>query len=90
MRTMSETKILELYFFESCPFCQKVLRVINELNIKIDLLNIRENPDHAEKLVQDTGRRTVPCLYIDGAPMHESDDINNWLRENVNHLNKRS
>ena len=34
------------------------------------------------KLVNDTGRKTVPCLYIDDKPMHESDDINAWLMQN--------
>ncbi len=45
------------------------------------MMNIRENPSYKEKLIKDTGRGTVPCLYIDGKPMHESRDIANWLKE---------
>ena len=74
---------LELYYFDSCPFCQKVLRKIKELGLNsIEYKNIHEKQQYLDKLVQDTGRRTVPCLYIDGKPMHESDDINAWLESN--------
>lgn len=76
-------KKLELYYYNECPYCQIVLSAIREskLEDKISYLNIRENPAHREKLVKDTGRGTVPCLYIDGVPMHESRDIAHWLKE---------
>ena len=76
-------KKLELYFFKECPYCQVVLGAIQETKLedKVSYFNIRDNPAHREKLVKDTGRSTVPCLYIDGKPMHESRDIANWLKE---------
>lgn len=52
-----------------------------KLESKVTMMNIRENPSYKEKLIKDTGRGTVPCLYIDGRPMHESRDIANWLKE---------
>lgn len=74
---------LELYYFDSCPFCQKVLRKIDQLGLKsIEYKDILAQPEYRQKLMQDTGRATVPCLYIDGKPMHESDDINDWLEAN--------
>ena len=32
--------------------------------------------------MKQTGRNTVPCLYIDGKPMFESRDIAAWLETN--------
>lgn len=80
---------LDLYYFPECPYCQKVLLAIDELSLNnfISLLNIREDRSALEKLVKDTGRRTVPCLYIDDNPMHESDDIVYWLRKNKERIN---
>ncbi len=74
-------KKLELYYFPECPYCQFVLKTIQEQNLKkeITFCNTRENRVYGEKLLKDTGRRTVPCLYIDGIPMHESEDIAKWL-----------
>jgi glutaredoxin len=76
-------KKLELYYFPECPYCQIVLSAIKENHLQSDvtLLNTRENSSYREKLVKDTGRGTVPCLYIEGRPMHESRDIAHWLNQ---------
>jgi len=79
---------LQLFFYDSCPFCQFVLSTIKSNKLKVDLRNILEDPEALAKLVQDTGRRTVPCLFINGKPMHESSDIIYWLEQHVNELNK--
>lgn len=74
---------LELYYFPGCPYCYKVLSKIKELKLEsISYKNIMEDSQAMEKLIGDTGRRTVPCLYIDNSPMHESSDIVQWLEKN--------
>ena len=79
---------LELYYFPQCPFCVRVLQVIEQLNLKkIELNNIIEVPAHREKLINDTGRSTVPCLYINDKPMFESADIVTWLQDHKSELN---
>lgn len=82
------TPKLEYFYYDACPFCQMVNSVIKQLNIKVDYKNILEDQANLERLVGDTGRRTVPCLYIDNKPMHESADIMKWLQENVDRLEK--
>ena len=79
---------LALYFFPSCPFCQFVLQAIYSLQIKVELINIHEDINARDKLYNDTGRHTVPCLYIDENPMHESSDIIAWLKDNQETLEK--
>lgn len=79
---------LALYYFDSCPFCQLVLRVIDQLNLDVQRCDITADQNHLNKLVKDTGRRTVPCLYIDNKPMHESADIVRWLQKNADQLAK--
>ena len=81
---------LDYYYFPSCPFCQMVDSVIKELKIKVEYKNIHEDRSSLEKLFKDTGRQTVPCLYIDGEPMHESRDIIQWLETNKSKLEKVS
>ncbi|MBF0289683.1 MAG: glutathione S-transferase N-terminal domain-containing protein [SAR324 cluster bacterium] len=73
---------LELYYFDSCPFCQKVTSVIEQLKIqdKIIMKNIHQNQEYAQALVQMNGGRQVPCLVIDGKPMLESADISQFLQ----------
>ena len=76
-------KKLELYFFPQCPYCQVVLSAlrVTGLEEKVEFHDIQDNPADKQKLIKDTGRGTVPCLYIDGKPMHESKDIADWLHK---------
>ena len=80
--------ILNLYYYDSCPFCQIVLKVIKDLNLLVDFKNIHQDEKNLQKLLKDTGRKTVPCLYIDGKPLFESLDIVAWLKKNADNLEK--
>ncbi|MFT6069661.1 MAG: glutaredoxin [Bacteriovoracaceae bacterium] len=84
------TPHLALYYFESCPFCVMVLRTIEKLNIDVEYRDIFSVKEHLNKLVSDTGKQTVPCLYIDGKPMFESSDIMDWLEQNASNLKKKA
>ncbi len=83
-------KKLELFYYDSCYFCRLVLSVIEELNLKVEMKNILEDRSNLQRLMNDTGRRTVPCLYIDNVPMFESEDIMDWLEQNESILEKNS
>ncbi|MCB0326729.1 MAG: glutathione S-transferase N-terminal domain-containing protein [Bdellovibrionales bacterium] len=78
---MPQDASLKLYYFEACPYCQKVLHVIDRLDIKsaIEFLDTRSEPKHREALIQLTGKTQVPCLEIDGKPLLESEDIVTYL-----------
>jgi glutaredoxin len=84
-----QNPILDFYYFDACPYCQRVIKVIDELKIKVNYMNIYENTNNMEKLIYITGRKTVPCLFVDGVPMHESSDIMEWLRKNEQNLLKK-
>jgi glutaredoxin len=46
--------------------------------IELDMKSTTD-PQNAATLLQVGGKNQVPCLFIDGAPMYESDDIIAWL-----------
>jgi len=83
---------LALYYFPECPYCALVLNAISSLDIQqfVKLCNIRLDPAFQTKLINDTGRKTVPCLYINDKPMHESKDIIAWLKAHAQDLTKDS
>jgi glutaredoxin len=60
-----------------------VMDFIDKNSMKVEYRDIQTDRTHLEKLVADTGKRTVPCLYIDGKPMFESRDIMAWLDKNA-------
>ena len=79
---------LDFYYYDSCPYCQRVLSVINKHKIKVNYKDIHEGTDNLQKLIAITGRKTAPCLFIDGDPMHESLDIMKWMEKNLETLTK--
>ena len=75
---------LALYYFDGCPFCNRVRRVIDTLGIDVELRNIDEREDYREELRAARGRTTVPVLRItatggDERWMPESADIVRYL-----------
>lgn len=74
---------LALYMFPSCPFCQRVLVQAEKLRMKLPTHDIHKDPEAREHLRAVGGRTTVPCLFINGKPMYESEDIMRYLREEV-------
>ena len=76
---------LELFYKDSCPFCQKVFRFIakHELRDKIELLDIVKDDSAKKRLVDEGGMNQVPCLFVDGKPMYESSDIIAFLKSEL-------
>lgn len=72
----------ELFYFSSCPFCQKVLRFLEEKNERIVLRNTQEDPQAKGELLARGGKTQVPALGLeDGSILYESDAIISYLAE---------
>ena len=71
-----------LFYRPTCGYCLKVLRFIEQNNISIPLKNISESSEIRAELITIAGKTQVPCLIFNGKPMHESNDIIEWLKEN--------
>lgn len=80
---MSTNHELELYMKPTCPYCIKVINFMEDNGVAIPLRDIETDEEAAKTLVAVGGKRQVPCLFIDGQPLYESDDIIAWLRANT-------
>lgn len=75
---------LALYYYETCPFCMRVLRALDVLGVELDLRNVRREPAYRRELIEGGGQSMVPCLRIDNPDgsttwMYESADIIDYL-----------
>lgn len=75
-------KDYKLYVGTVCRFCKKVEDFMAENNIEIPTVNIQEDRQAMLDLVENGGKRQVPCLYHDGKYLYESNDIIEYLKEN--------
>lgn len=67
---------LQLYQFYGCPFCIKVRRTLHRLNVPVVCVDINKSPSDEQTLIQQGGKRQVPCLRIT-----EQDGSVQWLYE---------
>lgn len=77
---------IDLYHFESCPYCRRVREFIetNDLKSKVVYHDIELDPEaHKALLKINNDDDQVPCLVVDGKPMLESDDIIDWLKKSL-------
>ncbi len=76
---------VQLYHFNTCPFCLKVKLAIKLMGIKIKSKNILADPDIKAELIAGGGKQQVPCLRIEEDNkvrwLYESSDIIKYLRK---------
>lgn len=68
--------MMQLFVKMTCPYSQKVLRLVDALSIPVEIKDIKEG-DNAEVLISLGGKRQVPFLFIPESDMrlYESSDI---------------
>ena len=76
--------MLSLYYKESCPFCQRVMQMAENLGVEFDLKDIEDDEAIAAELIEKGGKRQVPYLVDTekDVAMYESNDIIDYIREN--------
>lgn len=68
-----------LYYRDSCPFCQRVLRFMDKAGVELGGMKSTDDPANLEELEKIGGKGQVPCMIIDGEPMYESMDIIQYI-----------
>ncbi len=79
---MTSNPDLELYELPGCPYCAKVKRKLNELDLEYTSHEVPSSHDQRDEVEAVSGQTAVPVLVdntngIEGMP--ESDDIVAYL-----------
>ena len=75
---------LTLYVGTTCPFCKKVESFMEDKGIdSVEIKNIDKDKEAREYLIENGGKKQVPCLFIGDKPLYESLDIIKYLNENL-------
>ncbi|ATW88813.1 glutaredoxin [Halohasta litchfieldiae] len=75
---------LKLYNLQGCPYCKKVRRALDDLNLEYETHSVPHSRDQRAEVYEVSGQYGVPVLVdrtngIEGMP--ESDDIVAYLYE---------
>ena len=65
-----------MYCTAVCPYCQMAERLLRSRGVAaIDKIRVDLEPDRRAEMMRDTGRRTVPQIYIGGTHVGGFDDL---------------
>ena len=64
-----------MYCTSACPFCQSAEQLLLRKGAKIEKIRVDVDPARRTEMMQRTGRRTVPQIYIGERHIGGFDDL---------------
>lgn len=66
---------IKLYSTDYCGYCRAAKALLTERGLPFTEIDCSNDPPTRARLVEETGRRTVPQIYLDGVPIGGFDDL---------------
>lgn len=66
---------VEIYVTPNCPFCVAAKALFDRKGVAYRTIDVSEDADKRRWLVELTGQRTVPQIFIAGSPYGGYSDI---------------
>lgn len=73
--------MIDLFILETCPYCQKVMKYMDEHGIKYNKIDT-SNKESEDSLIHIGGKRQVPFMVDNdrNIQMYESNDILEYVK----------
>jgi glutaredoxin 3 len=72
----AEQKRIVMYSTNWCPYCIRAKHLFNKKGYAFEEINVQGDGEKRAWLVEETGRRTVPQIFIDGVSVVGFDEVN--------------
>ena len=70
-----------MYCTSACPFCQAAERLLADKGVAIDKIRVDLEPARRGEMMQRSGRRTVPQIWIGERHIGGCDDLYDLERQ---------
>lgn len=70
-----------MYMTASCPFCQSAARLLAEKGVAVEKIRVDLEPARRVEMMEKSGRRTVPQIWIGSRHVGGCDDLRALERE---------
>ena len=70
-----------MYCTAACPFCQAAERLLADKGVAIDKIRVDLEPGRRGEMMQKSGRRTVPQIWIGERHIGGCDDLYDLERQ---------
>jgi len=64
-----------MYCTAACPFCQSAERLLEQKGARVEKVRIDLEPGRRDEMMQKSGRRTVPQIWIGERHVGGCDDL---------------
>jgi glutaredoxin 3 len=64
-----------IYTTTTCPYCIRAKKVLSAKSVDYQEIDVSNDPDTRKYLVEATGQRTVPQIFIAGKSIGGCDDM---------------
>lgn len=68
-------KRVKIYVANYCPYCRRAENLLTQKGILFDAVDVTDDDKTRAWLVQTTGFKTVPQIFIDGKPIGGFDNL---------------
>jgi len=69
------TPVVLMYMTTWCPYCTRARALLTQKHVVFTEIDIDAAPDQKAIMMQKSGRRTVPQIFIDDRPIGGCDDL---------------
>ena len=64
-----------MYTTQQCPYCLRAKALLKHKQIPFQEIDVTADAALREKMVEESGQRTVPQIFIDGKPIGGFDEL---------------
>ncbi|MEN8220075.1 MAG: glutaredoxin 3 [Pseudomonadota bacterium] len=66
---------VRMYSTRICPYCMRAEHLLNKKGVQVDKILVDHDPTEMTKMIEITGRRTVPQIFIGDRHVGGYDDL---------------
>jgi len=68
--------VFTMYIRDECPYCERACEIIvNEEKASLHVINITKDPHTRDLIIDDTGHKTLPAIFIGNEFIGGCDDL---------------
>ena len=68
-------KHIRVYSGPNCPYCDKAKALLRSKGVEFEVIDVEVDPQAMIKVIEQTGKRTIPQIFIDDLHVGGCDDL---------------
>ncbi|MGD0947425.1 MAG: glutaredoxin 3 [Candidatus Binatia bacterium] len=64
-----------VYTTQQCPYCAAAKALLRHKAVFFEEIDVGADPGLREKMIEESGRRTVPQIFINGSPIGGFEEL---------------